>query len=259
MNPRSLFARTPAAIIALFCLAAKLPAAEPVRVVCIGDSITQGRGSTATSGKKVIPTDGWRWAFWKKTVDAGAPVQFVGSLSEGFQSTPTYPRYRGEVFQNRHEARWGWTTEGTRNVLAKSAPAWDADIALIYLGTNKEKPTPLQNLTDPHGVRRTARAMRNLLDDLRKRNPGMGLALRLPQGDGPREKGLSRAFRRIALDFDRPGAPAVVVPAPADWHWDPKTARADTVDGCHPSKRGDEKIASGFFGAVGPWLTKSSN
>lgn len=259
MNPRSLFKRTLAAIVALLCLAAKLPAAEPVRVVCIGDSITQGRGNTAASGKKVIPTDGWRWAFWKKTVDEGVPVQFVGSLSEGFQSTPAYPRYKGEVFQNRHEARWGWTTEGTRNVLAKSAPAWNADIALIYLGTNKEKPAPLQNLTDPHGVRRTARAMRNLVKDLRKRNPAIGLVLRLPQGDGPREKGLSRAFRSIAHDFDRPGARAAVVPAPADWHWDPTKPSADTVDGCHPSKCGDEKIARGFFEAVQPWLANGSN
>lgn len=246
-------------VLALFMLfAATLPAAEPVKIVCIGDSITQGRGDKAASGKPVISTDGWRWAFWKKTVDEGIPVRFVGSKNDGFESTPSYPDYKGKKFENRHEARWGWTTEGTRDVLRQSPAAWNADVALIYLGTNREKLTRWQKLTDPHGIRRTTRAMHGLVKDLRKRDPAMRIVLRLPQGDGPREKGLDAAFRRIARDFNRPDAPAVVVSAPSDWHWDPKKPHADTVDGCHPNKRGDEKIAQGFFEALRPWLAKVS-
>jgi lysophospholipase L1-like esterase len=249
--------RAPALVAAFLSLAAALPAAEPVHIVCIGDSITQGRGGHASSGKKVIPTNGWRWAFWKKTVDAEIPVKFVGSKTEGFGSTPSYPRYRGKQFDNRHEARWGWTTEGIRKALKESGAAWTADAALIYLGTNQEKLGLWQKLTDPHGVRRTACAMKGLVKDLRARNPHMLIALRLPQGEGPRERGLEREFRKIAAEFNLPGSPATAVSAPADWQWDPKKPDSDTVDGCHPNKRGDEKIAQGFFDAIRPLLTEA--
>lgn len=222
----------------------------PLRVVCIGDSITQGRGDRTISGKKIKPTDGWRWAFWKKTVDAGIPVTFVGSMTTGFESTPVYPGYKGKAFENRHEARWGWTTEAERDILKKNGAAWDADVALIYLGTNREKLTLWQKMTDPLGVHRTGKAMRNLLSDLRTRNPYMAIAVRLPQGDGPRDKALDVAYRRIVADFNRPGAPAVIVTAPTGWVWNPKAANTDTVDGCHPNKQGDEKTARGFFQAL---------
>ena len=232
--------------------------AEPVRIVCIGDSITQGRGDTSASGKTVIPTDGWRRAFWTRAVDAGLPVRFVGTLTTGFESTPVYADYKGQTFENRHEARWGWTTEGQLEKLRETSREWTADVALIYLGTNREKLTDEQKQTDPAGIARTTAAMRGLLALLRDNNPRLALLVRLPVGDDTRARGLTASVRELAAEFDRPGAPARAVPAPADWQWDPKAVPTDTIDGAHPNKTGDAKIADGFFTAARPLLKKAA-
>jgi hypothetical protein len=79
--------------------------AAPLRIVAIGDSITQGRGDHANSSAKRTPTYGWRYAFWKKCIDAGIDCQMAGSMSTGFESTPDYPDYQGKKFANCHEAR----------------------------------------------------------------------------------------------------------------------------------------------------------
>lgn len=249
----------PLALLAVTCLLAgcAAPSASltcPVRVVCIGDSITQGRGNLSGAGKNRTPTDGWRWAFWTRAVDAGIPVKFVGTMTTGFESTPVYADYKGQTFENRHEARWGWTTESQLGKLRETSREWTADVALIYLGTNREKLTDDQKKTDPDGIARTTAAMRGLLALLRENNPRMTLLVRLPVGDDSRARGLTGSFRQLAAEFDRPGAAARAVAAPADWQWDPKKEITDTIDGAHPNKNGDTKIAAGFFDAALPFL-----
>ena len=86
-------------------------AGAPLRIVCIGDSITQGRGTHSITGEAWQSTDGWRYTFWKYCVAAGYPVEMVGSIDTGFQGTPDYPDFKGEKFNNRHEAHWGWNSE----------------------------------------------------------------------------------------------------------------------------------------------------
>lgn len=252
----------PIALLAMACLLAGCAApsasrTDSVRIVCIGDSITQGRGGVSASGQTRVPTDGWRWAFWTRAVDAGLHVKFVGTLTVGFESTPAYADHKGLVFENRHEARWGWTAEAQLERLRETGKAWTADIALIYLGTNREKLTDEEKKTDPDGIARTTAAMRGLLALLRENNPRMALLVRLPQGDDSRCLGLNKSYLKIVAEFDRPDAPARVVQAPADWRWDPKQPGTDTIDGCHPTKSGDAKIAAGFFDAALPLLKKT--
>ena len=216
-------------------------------MVCIGDSVTQGRGDRAKGGSEWIPTQSWRWAFWKKALDAGIDIQFVGTLTEGFESTPSYEDYKGKVFENRHEARWGKTTEHAREAVAQSSTQWIADVALVYLGGNAEKLSDDEKNTDPHGVRRSAAAMRGLVEVLRSNNPNMALLIRRINGEGERESGLNEAFEEIASECNHLDAPAATVEVPSDWQWDPKEPGTDTIDGSHPNPQGDEKNAAAFF------------
>ena len=87
--------------------------AAPLRVVCIGDSIAQGRGNRTASGNDGLPTDGWRYAFWKDCVEAGHPIKFVGSTSTGFESTPVYADCRGR-FRCGGRSRRGQPGRGVR-------------------------------------------------------------------------------------------------------------------------------------------------
>ncbi len=172
-----------------FAAASPVFAGEAIRVVCIGDSITQGRGDHAKSGAKWISTDGWRYAFWKISVDKNVPITFVGSVEGCFESTPTYPDYKGQKFINRHEARWGWTTEGELNQLRQVQSQWKADIALIYLVTNEENLTDVEKATDPDSIARTTKAMEGIVDLLQADNPGIHIFIRELLGDDARSKG----------------------------------------------------------------------
>ncbi|MBE3123778.1 MAG: hypothetical protein IMZ65_03155, partial [Planctomycetes bacterium] len=81
--------------------AAETPPA-PVRIVCIGDSITQGRKG-AEGDPKNAPTYSYRYPLWKKLLDAGVNVDFVGTQKTGFEGSPAYAPYRGKEFDNEHE------------------------------------------------------------------------------------------------------------------------------------------------------------
>lgn len=90
-------------------------AAAPVRIVCIGDSITQGRKGIGEHK----PTQSYRYPLWKKLVDLGASVDFVGSLPGGFEGDPDWPEYKGKAFDREHEGHWGGPPAG----FAKSCPS----------------------------------------------------------------------------------------------------------------------------------------
>jgi lysophospholipase L1-like esterase len=239
------------ALVSIAALAAPLwgDAAQPIRVVCIGDSITQGRGDHSKSGNAWLPTDGWRYDFWKLSIDNNVPIQFVGTEKEGFESTPTYADYKGQTFNNLHEAHWGWTTEAVFNKLKETQSQWTADVALVYLGTNKEKLDDAEKASDPDAIARTTAAMRGIILLLQQNNPKISICIRELLGSDARSKGLNESYEKLATELSTSTSKIVTVPVPVDWQWDPKKPNTDTIDGCHSSKSGDQKIADGFWTA----------
>src|SRR5258708_4630492 len=136
-------------------------AAAPVRMVCIGDSITQGR----KGGGAAVPTQSYRYPLWKKLVDLGATVDFVGSMNGGFEGDPEWPDYKGKHFDLKHEGHWGWTTKGVREKMPEWLKGYTPDIALILLGTNDANPKLNMTLDD------TAREIEQMIDLLRAKSP----------------------------------------------------------------------------------------
>jgi len=239
------------ALLSLAVFAAPLSAdtAQPLKVVCIGDSITQGRGDHSKSGGAWLPEDGWRYDFWKLAIDNNVPIQFVGTESAGFESTPTYADYKGQSFNNLHEAHWGWTTEGVFGQLQKTQSQWTADVALVYLGTNKEKLSDAEKASDPDAIAKTTAAMRGIILLLQQNNPKVSILIRELLGSDARSKGLNESYQKLAAELSTPTSKVVTVAPPADWQWDPKKPETDTIDGCHSNKSGDQKIADGFWKA----------
>jgi lysophospholipase L1-like esterase len=227
---------------------------EPIRVVCIGDSITQGRGDHSKRGEPWTPVYGWRYDFWKMAIDDGIPIKYVGSMVGGFESTPDYPDYKGQKFDDRHEARWGWTTEGEYNKLKEVEPQWTADVALIYLGTNVEPLTDAEKVSDPDAVARTTAAMRNIITLLRRDNPHIAIFIRDILGGNARSFGVNSAHAKLAQELSTAASPIVIVPPNPNWQWNPKLPNTDTVDGCHPNPQGSLKLATDFWTAAQPVL-----
>src|SRR4051794_6230696 len=73
---------------------------SPVRILILGDSVTQGSVGDWT----------WRYRLWQHFADAGVAVDFVGPSRDLFdRSTNTYvpDGYLDPDFDQDHAARWG--------------------------------------------------------------------------------------------------------------------------------------------------------
>ena len=77
-------------------------AADPVRILLVGDSITQGSAGDWT----------WRYRLWQHLTGHGVAFDFVGprqDLWDNLTLTPGSTSYVDPAFDRDHAARWGMT------------------------------------------------------------------------------------------------------------------------------------------------------
>jgi lysophospholipase L1-like esterase len=224
-----------------------LPAtAAPVKIVCIGDSITQGR----KGGGANKPTQSWRYPLWKKLVDLGATVDFVGSLAGGFEGDPEWPDYKGKTFDREHEGHWGWTTKGVREKLPEWIKGYNPDVALILLGTNDPNPKLNWTLED------TAKEMEQLIDILRAKNAKVTILLGKPFQEWKPFPEMRDRFDALAKAKSTAASPIVTVDLSKGWVSNPDTAGSHTVDWVHPNADGDARLAGLWLEALQPQLQR---
>lgn len=226
----------------LVLLAAAIMAADPVRVVCIGDSITQGRAG----GGGNVPTWSWRYPLWQQCVDAKLAVEFVGSMTTGFEGSPTYAAHAGKTFVNHHEGRWGWTTRGVADALVEASKGWTADVAVVFLGTNDK--------IKEQGQEPTLKAMRDIVAVLRGRNAKVKIAIGLTFQEWEPFPALSKAYTALAAELTTATSPVITVATADGWVSKPDLPNTLTVDWVHPNPAGDAHIATRVFAAIKPWL-----
>lgn len=134
-----------------------------LRVLPLGDSITEGYQSSETAG--------YRGPLWTLLTDAGYAVEYVGSQGG---SLPTHPGV-----DLRHEGHGGWYIMGERGVYERLNDWFSRydtpDVILLHIGTNSSA-----DLTDPS-------RMTSLLDRLYAEQPGANVIATtvLWRGDGP--------------------------------------------------------------------------
>jgi lysophospholipase L1-like esterase len=224
-----------------------LPAtAAPVKIVCIGDSITQGR----KGGGANKPTQSWRYPLWKKLVDLGATVDFVGSLAGGFEGDPEWPDYKGKTFDREHEGHWGWTTKGVREKLPEWIKGYSPDVALILLGTNDPNPKLNWTLED------TAKEMEQLIDILRAKNAKVTILLGKPFQEWKPFPEMRDRFDALAKAKSTAASPIVTVDLSKGWVSNPDMAGSHTVDWVHPNADGDARLAGLWLEALQPQLQR---
>ena len=217
-------------------------AADAPHIVCIGDSITQGSDHMA----KGQSTQSWRYPLWKKCVDAGFPVTFVGSMTTGFEGSPAYPDYQGHAFTNAHEARWGWPTDKVNNILRDASKSWVADIAIIMLGDNdQDKKTTFVP---------TLNAMRSIVDTLRGRNQKVKIAIAEPYSEWKPMPEMATAFAMLAQELNSAPSPVIAISTSVGWISNPDSPGTCTVDWIHPNAIGDERLGLVIFQGIRPWL-----
>lgn len=208
------------------------PDDPPVRVMLLGDSVTEGSSGDWT----------WRYRLWNHLQDVGETVDFVGP-SSSVEPTGSDPEvYADPGFDRDHAAQWGrWAVEGT-DMVAGLVTEHRPDVLVVNLGIN--------DLIWGTQAWIVEFILADLVRNAQAADPDLDVVLgELTQTwmvfeDEPRARMVNAALRGLAerLTTD---ASTVVVAATADGY-----DRADTYDDSHPAASGEVKIAAAVADAL---------
>ena len=207
------------------------PVQAQSRILCLGDSITQGH----------TPQNSYRRALWHRLASAGASIDFIGSLNSNLGGSPPNPD-----FDLDHEGHWGWRAD---EVLA-GLPAWlvnyTPDVVLLHLGSNDA----FQNDGGANFVAQTSADLRAIIRALQNDNPQVIvlLARLIPTLDSARNvriSALNGQIDTIASTTTTSTSRVVVVDQSSGFN-----ASTDTTDGIHPNNSGESKMANKWFDAM---------
>ncbi len=213
---------------ALFLLLACLTVvrAEPVKILPLGDSITEGGGQIC-----------YRPALAKLLKDAGHDVIFVGP-----KEAPAGLRHGGYGGKN---------AEQIAELYAGFHAATPADIVLIHAGHNhfaEDKPVP--------GI---VRATESMIANARQANPKVTILLAqvITSGKLPKYSylpELNQELAKLATKLHRPEQRVILVDQATGFDWQ-TDAVADLV---HPNAQGAAKMADRWFQALKPLLPSTA-
>ncbi len=199
-----------------------IASAEPVRILPLGDSITEGSNRIS-----------YRPALAKLLKDAELDVAFVGP-----KEAPAGLRHGGYGGKN---------AEQIARLYEGFHATTPADIVLIHAGHNhfaEEKPVP--------GI---VRATGEMIATARKANPKVTILLAqvIPSGKLPKYSylpELNRELAKLAAKLHRPEQKVILVDQATGFDW-----KTDAVaDRVHPNEGGAEKMAGRWFQALKPLL-----
>jgi hypothetical protein len=145
MSPRTQQTRSVLPCLIPLILAAACPlAADPVRIMPVGDSITAGEhyGFPALEERT-----GYRKPLYEMLTAAGYQVDFVGTQEHGIR-----PEGAADWFDWNCEAYPGWTIPKIADKIEAALTACHPDILLVHVGTNgkdwESKPAQVPDLLD---------------------------------------------------------------------------------------------------------------
>jgi acyl-CoA thioesterase-1 len=212
---------------------AVLPAADPVTIMPLGDSITQGNKAQ----------DSYRRPLFHKLKDAGYAFTFVGSEKSNFTGPPPHPD-----FQQDNEGHYGWKITDVLPKLDGWLEKNNPDIVLLHLGTN-------DNGVPNHKADDILADLEKVIDVLRKHNPKVKVLLAQLMTAWGELVEVNKRIPDLAKRKTTAASPIIVVDQATGF--DVRKDK-DTVDGCHPNASGEEKMATRWFEALVTVLGKPS-
>ena len=144
----------PGAICLMFLIPGDRVAAEqtPLRIMLLGDSITQGDASS------------YRRPLWIALGEAGMSVDFVGSMSRRYSGGNDANDYDAD-----HEGHWGWRADQVLGRIDQWAAQAAPDIVLMHLGTN--------DIGGGQDIDETVDEIDQIIERLRAHNPRVHVLL----------------------------------------------------------------------------------
>lgn len=228
--------------------------AEPVQILCLGDSITQANDEGC----------GYRYALWKKLIDDEILFDLIGSMDKRFREEPgsACPAYKGRTFDPDHEGHWAWRIDeilgkphnlplesGTGN-LAQWLKGYTPDIVLLHLGHN--------DAGHNESAERMAGELKQVIHLLQQDNPAVTILLAkvIPCVNpvwNTRLNVLNSIIDGVAVDTQTATSKVMVIDQATGF--DPLE---DTLDNTHPNARGAEKMAKKWMAGIKKVLDRPS-
>jgi lysophospholipase L1-like esterase len=218
-----------ALVLALLAVGAAPASAAGVRVMPLGDSITDGAN---------VP-GGYRIELWARLARDGAAVDFVGSRQNG-------PASLGD---REHEGHSGWRIDELAGAVDDWLARHQPEIVLLLIGTN--------DILQDHAVAGAPARLGALLDRITARLPRARLLVTtLPPLGKPAWQEQVVAFNRalpgVVEARARAGKRVQLVDAARGM------TAADLADGIHPNAGGYAKLAAAWHAALRPLLTPAA-
>lgn len=206
-------------------------AAPTVKILPIGDSITQG-GHLGDEYTYRLPLS-------ELLQQEGLQADYLGTRTAGLDPAFQWPAW----FDADHEGYYGQTTREVVRQVEAHLPALDApDIALVHLGTNDSGWRSGNDVVAP---------LKSLIGELRRQNPRVAVLVALPAKGLRAGGGLLRwELRLMALGASTRESPVVTVDQSSD------AQRQATFDGVHPSPDGQRQMAGHWLQAMQAFLPK---
>lgn len=192
------------------------PSAQPVRIMPVGDSITQGDSDHNT----------YRRPLWKSLEAKGYRVEFVGSLRTNHRGAPPL-----DDFDRDHEGHWGWRTDEVLDRIRGWVAASQPDVLLVHLGSN--------DVFQGESIDSTLAELSEMIDAVRESRPRATflLAQIIPTATGRANatiRELNSRIPEIAASRSTPDSRVIVVD-----HFTGFDAARQTYDGVHPNPDGE--------------------
>lgn len=99
------------------------PSADALRIIPLGDSRVEGASDSF---------DSYRYKLWKKLIENGWEVDFIGSRFDDF----AYAQVSGRCFDGNHEGTGGATTSSLLATLESLTLESEPEVALLGIGGN---------------------------------------------------------------------------------------------------------------------------
>lgn len=223
-----------AAVLGLVATAPAGSAADPVRIMALGDSITGSPGC-------------WRALLWQRLQAAGiTDTDFVGTLSgQGC----------GFAYDGENEGHGGFlvTNVAAQGELVGWLDQTDPDVVLMHFGTN--------DVWSNRSTTEILAAYTTLVDQMRANNPDMVVLVAqiIPVAPATcaecpaRTVALNQAIPAWAAGLSTSRSPVTVVD-----HWTGWDPAVDTYDGVHPDEDGIAKMADRWYAPLAAVLTGST-
>lgn len=220
------------ALLSLIIITSTLAAKEKklVRILCIGDSITQG-GNLNNEYTYRYPLQN------KLSNHPTIKADFIGTQTRGLNNNFQWP----SNFDPDHEGYYGRKTKEVADLVTSNIQALSTiDIAIIHLGTNDQDEVSESSITQP---------INTIIHLLRSNNSEVKIII--IQIPGNENDEIHYLTWKVAYDLNLANSEIKIIPLFLTWNID-----EDTFDGAHPNVIGQGKIANLVYEKINELMYK---